>query len=90
MTAPEPEDKRDLKRACVVRLGYSRVTGVATKATGKIENSGNHDQVNRVSQNSNTDWQADRVGRVGQVTRVSPNSSTDRWTDHVSRVNWVC
>jgi hypothetical protein len=92
MMAPEPEDKKDMKRAHVVLskgqkvvgLGYSRVTGVATKVMDKRENSGNHDRVNRVSQNSNTDQQADRVGRVGQVT---PNSSTDRRIDQVSRVD---
>jgi hypothetical protein len=41
---------------------------------------GNHSRVNRVSQNNNTDRQADRVGQV------SPNSSMDRQTDQVS---WV-
>jgi hypothetical protein len=49
----------------------------------KKANSSNHD---RVSQNSNTDQQADRVG---QVTRVSPNSSRDQRIDQVSWVNWV-
>jgi hypothetical protein len=79
-TAPELRDRKDPKRAHVVlskgrevvRLGYSRVIGVAAKVTDKREKSGNHDQVNWVSQNSNTDRQGDRVGRV------SPNSSTDR------------
>jgi hypothetical protein len=74
----------------VVGPGYSRVPDVATKVTDKRENSGNHDRVNPVSQNSNMDQQADRVGRVswvGQVTLVSPNSSTDRWIDQVSRVD---
>jgi hypothetical protein len=33
----------------VVGLGYSRVIGVAAKITDKIENSGNHGQVNQVS-----------------------------------------
>jgi hypothetical protein len=73
----------------VVGSGYSRVSGVAAKVTDKKENSGNHgrvkrvskieqhymSRVNRVSQNSNTDWQADWVGRV---TRISPSSSKDR------------
>jgi hypothetical protein len=80
--APEPEDKRDPKGPRVVlskcrevlELGYSRVTGVPAKVTDKRENCGNHNQVNRVSQNSNKDRQADQVG---QVTQVSPNSSTD-------------
>jgi hypothetical protein len=69
----------------VVGPGYSRVTGVAAKVTDKRENSGNHVRVNRVgkteqhypsrvSQNSNTDRQADRVG---QATRVSPNRSME-------------
>jgi hypothetical protein len=75
----------------VVGLGYSRVTSVAAKVTDKRENSGNHGRVNRVSkteqhypsrvnqvcQNSNMDWQADRV---------SPNSSMYRQTDQVSRL----
>jgi transketolase N-terminal domain/subunit len=85
MTALESEDRRDPNRARVVLSkghevvgpGYLRVTGVAGKVTDKRENLGYHD---RVSQNSNTDQQADRVGRVsrvGQVTRFSPNSSTD-------------
>jgi hypothetical protein len=80
--APEPDDRKDPKRARVVlsmgrevvRLGYSRVTGVAAKVTVKRENLGNHSRLNRVRQNSNTDRQADRVG---QVTWVSPKSSTD-------------
>jgi hypothetical protein len=91
MMAPEPEDKRDPKRARVVLSkgcevvgpGYSMVTGVVAKVTDKSGNSDNHDRVNRVSQNSNTDRQADRVG---QVTRDSPNSNADQWTDQVS---WV-
>jgi hypothetical protein len=56
----------------VVGLGYSTVTGVAAKVTDKKENLGIHGRVNRaskteqhypsrVSQNSNTDRQADRV-----------------------------
>jgi hypothetical protein len=93
MMSLESEDRRDPKRAhvvllfkgCeVVGLGYSGVTDVAAKVMDKKENSGNHDLDNQVSQNSNTDRQADRVGRVsrvGQVTRVSPNSSIDRPTD---------
>jgi hypothetical protein len=81
----------------VVGPGFLRVTGVAAKVTDKRENLGNHSrvnrvskieqhypsQVNRVSQNSNMDQQADRVG---QATLVSPNNSTDRRTDKVS---WV-
>jgi hypothetical protein len=84
MMAPEPEDRKDPKRARVVMSkghevvgpGYSRVTGVARKITDKKENLGNHSRVNqvsnteqhypswvnRVSQNSNMDQQADRVG----------------------------
>jgi hypothetical protein len=79
MRDPEPEDRKDPKRACVVPskgcevvgLGYSRVTGVVAMVMGKRENSGNHGWVNRVSQNRNMDKQANRVGRaswVGQVT----------------------
>jgi hypothetical protein len=90
-TAPEPEDRRDLKSACVVLSkghevvgsGYSRVIGVAPKVMDKREIFGSHDQVNRVSQNSNTDRQVD------WVSRVSPNSSTDRQTYQVRWVNWV-
>jgi hypothetical protein len=100
MTALELEDKRDLKRSRVVlskghevvKPGYSRVIGVAAKVTDKREILGNQDRVHWVSQNSNTDWQADRVGRVswvGQFTRVSPYSNTDRRTDQGSWVNWV-
>jgi hypothetical protein len=102
-TAPKPENRKDLKRACVVLskgrevvgLGYSRVTGVAVEVTDKKENSGNHgrvnrvskteqhylSRVNRVSQNSNMDRQADRVG---QVTRVSPTNNTGQRTDQAS------
>jgi hypothetical protein len=79
----------------VVGPGYMRVTGVAAKVMNKRENSGNHgrvskteqhypSRVNWVSQNSNTDRQADRIG---QATLVSRNSNTDRRTDRVSRVN---
>jgi hypothetical protein len=87
----------------VVRPGYSRATGVTAKVTGKKENLGNHSRVNRVikieqhypswvnrvSQNSNTDRQVDRVSQVGRVTRVSPRSSTDRRIDQASLVSWV-
>jgi hypothetical protein len=34
----------------VVRLGYSRVTGVAAKVTDKRENLGNHDRVSKMEQ----------------------------------------
>jgi hypothetical protein len=55
--APEPEDRKDPKRACVVLSkgreviipGYSRVIGVAAKVANKKENSGNHGRVNRFS-----------------------------------------
>jgi hypothetical protein len=54
MMATEPEDEKDPKRArvvlskgCeVVRLGYSRLIGTATKVADMWENSGNHNQVN--------------------------------------------
>jgi very-short-patch-repair endonuclease len=57
MTAPGPEDRKDPKRARVVlskghevvRLGNSRVIGVAAKVMNKKENSGNHGWVNRIS-----------------------------------------
>jgi hypothetical protein len=63
MMAPELADRRDPKRAHVilsmghevVGSSYSMVTGVAAQVTDKKENSGKHGQVNRVSQNSNTD-----------------------------------
>jgi hypothetical protein len=65
----------------VVGPGHLRVTGVATNVIDKKENSGNHSRVHRVSkieqhypsrvkwvsQNSNTNRQAYRVGRVSQV-----------------------
>jgi hypothetical protein len=71
-----------LSKGCeVVRPGYSWVTGVATKVMDKKEHLGNHvwvnrvskkeqhysSWVNRVSENSNTDQQADLVGRVSRV-----------------------
>jgi hypothetical protein len=76
----------------MVGPGYSRATGVAAKVTNKREKLGNHgrvnqiikmeqyylSRVNRVSQNSYMDQQADQVG---QATRVSPNSSMDRRID---------
>jgi predicted secreted protein len=53
----ELEDEKDRKRArvvlskghVVVRPGYSRLTGAATKATDRGENLGNSSQVKRVS-----------------------------------------
>jgi hypothetical protein len=87
--APEPEDRKDPKRARVVLSkgrkvvgpGHSRVTGVAAEVTDKRENLGNQhrvkwvskpeqhypSRVNRVSQNSNMDWQANWVGQVSLV-----------------------
>jgi hypothetical protein len=57
MTATEPEDKKDPKRARVlvskghevVRPGNSRLIGAIAKVTDMGENSGNHSRVNRVS-----------------------------------------
>jgi hypothetical protein len=56
MTALEPEDRKDPKRAHVVLSkgrevvgpSYSRVIGVAAKVTDKRENSSNHGRVNQV------------------------------------------
>jgi hypothetical protein len=50
-------DEKDLKRACVmlpkgrevVRPGYSRLIGAATKVTDRGDNSGNPNRVNWVS-----------------------------------------
>jgi hypothetical protein len=75
-TATELKDEKDPKRArvvlskghVVVGLGYSRLTGAATKVTDRGENSGNP---SRISQDNGTDQQAD------QVSRVSQNNSMD-------------
>jgi hypothetical protein len=69
MTAMEPEDEKDQKRArvvlfkgCkVVGLGYSRLTGAAAKVMDKGENLVNP---SRVSQDNSIDRQADRVSWV--------------------------
>jgi hypothetical protein len=90
--APEPEDKKGMKRACVVLSkghevvgpGYSRVTGVAAKVMDKKENSGNHGQVNRVSKT-----EQHYPSQVSQVTWVRTSSSTDQRTYEASRVNRV-
>jgi hypothetical protein len=82
MMALEPDDRKDPKRECVVLSrgrevvgpSYLRVTGIAAKVTDKRESSDYPSRVNQVSQNSNTDRQADRIG---QATQVSPNSNTD-------------
>jgi hypothetical protein len=79
--ATEPEDRKDLKIARVVLskgrevvgLGYSRVTGVATKGTDKRENSGNHSRVDRVSKTEQ--HYPSRVSRFGRVTQVSQTTS---------------
>jgi hypothetical protein len=91
MMAMEQEDKKDLKRACVllskvhevVRSGYSRSTGAAAKAMDRDENLGNPNRVSWDRQENNTDRQADRVGLV---SRVNQNSSMDQRADRVSRV----
>jgi hypothetical protein len=88
-TAPKLDDRKDLKRACVVLLkgrevvgpGYSRVRGVAAKVTDKRENLGNHGRVNRVSMTEK--HYPDRVNRVSQ------NSNTDRQVDQVGQATWV-
>jgi hypothetical protein len=103
MAAPEPEDRKDPKRARVVLskdrevvgLGYSRVIGVAARVIDKRENLGNHDRVSKTEQHYpswvnrvNQNSNMDRqADRVGQATRVSPNSSTDQQTDQVSQVS---
>jgi hypothetical protein len=78
MMAPETEDRKDPKSACVVRPSYSRVAGVGAKVIDKKENSGNQGRVNRVSKTEQhyPSW----------VNRVSSNSNTDRQAD---RVVWV-
>jgi hypothetical protein len=82
-----------LSKGCeVVGLSYMRVTAVAAMITDKRENLGNHGQVNRVSkmeqhypnsvsQNSNTDWQVDRIGRVSQVCQVTQLAQAAAWID---------
>jgi hypothetical protein len=93
--ATEPEDGKDLKRAClvlskgheVVGPGYLRVLAVAAKLTDKRENLGNHNRVNHVSKTEQR--YPSRVSQVGLVTRVSQDSSMDRQADRVSRVNRV-
>jgi hypothetical protein len=82
--ATEPEDEKDRKRECVVltkghevvRAGYLRLTGAASKVTDRGENSGNTSRVNRVSKTEQhyLSW----VSRVGRVSRFSENSSMDR------------
>jgi hypothetical protein len=84
-----------LSKGCeVVRPGYWRLTSAAAKVMDRGENLGNPSRVNwvskteqhylsQVSQDNNTDQQADRVSWVSQ------NSSMNRWADRVSRVNCV-
>jgi hypothetical protein len=79
--ATEPEDRKDLKIARVVLskghevvgLGYSRVTGVATKGMDKRENSGNHSRVDRVSKTEQ--HYPSRVSWFGRVTQVSQTAA---------------
>jgi hypothetical protein len=88
-TATEPEDEKDLERACVVLSkghkvvgpGYSRLKGAAAKVTDKGENSGNSSQVNRVSKMEQhyPSW----------VSRVNQNSSTDQRACQVNQVSQV-
>jgi hypothetical protein len=78
MTAMEPEDEKDPKRAHVVLSkgdevvgpDYSRLTSVATKVTNRGENSGNHSRVNRVSKIEQH--------YPSRVSRVSQDNSMDR------------
>jgi transketolase N-terminal domain/subunit len=89
MVTTEPEDEKDPKRARVVlskghkvvRPGYVRLTGAATKVTDMGENSGNSSRVSRVSQDNHMDQQVD------QISRVSQDNSMDRQADRVSRVS---
>jgi hypothetical protein len=70
----------------VVRSGYSRLTAAAAKVTDRGENSDNPTWVNQVSkmeqhcpswvsQDNNTDRQADRVSRVGNMEQKIGGSS---------------
>jgi hypothetical protein len=83
-TATEPEDKKDPKRARVVLskdreldvMGYSRLTGAATKVTDRGVNSSKLSWVNRVSK-MECHYQS-------SVSLVSQDNSTDRQADRVS------
>jgi hypothetical protein len=94
----EPGDEKDPKRARVVLSkghevvgpGYSRLLGAATEVMHKGENSGNPNQVNRVSKTeqcypSRVNW-TDRVSQIGRDSRsdqridwVSRVANTERW-----------
>jgi hypothetical protein len=102
MTATEPKDKKDLKRARilvskgheVVRPSNSRLTGAAGKVTDMGENLGNHSRVNQVSKMEQhyLSW-VSRVSQGNNTDRqadwVSQNSSTDRRADQVNQVSGV-
>jgi hypothetical protein len=100
--AKRREYEKDSKRACVVlskghevvRPGYSRLTGAATKVTDRGKNLGDPSRVNQVSKTEQ--HYSSRVSRVSQdnsmdrqADRVSQNSRTNRRVDRVSQVNRV-
>jgi hypothetical protein len=87
--APEPKDRKDRKRGCVVLskgrevvgLVYSSLIGVAARVTDKKENLANHGRLNRVTKTEQH--------YLSRVNRVSQNSNTDQKADWVGRVSQV-
>jgi hypothetical protein len=77
MTATEPKDEKDLKRACVVLSkgrevvgpGYSRLTGANTTVTDRGENLGNYSRVNWVCKmEQHYPSRVSLVSRLGKTT----------------------
>jgi hypothetical protein len=83
MTATEPKDQKDPKRACVVLSkghemvgpGYSRLIGAVAKVMDRGENLANPSRVNRVSKTEQ--HYLSQVSRVSQVNRVSRVGNTE-------------
>jgi hypothetical protein len=71
----------------VVRPGYTRLTGAATKVTDRGENSGNPNRVNWVSKTEQ--HYPSLVSQVGRVSPINQDSNTDRQADRVSQVSWL-
>jgi hypothetical protein len=59
----------------VVGPGYSRISSAAAEVMHKGENSGNHNQINRVSKTEQR--YLSRVNRIDQVSQIDRDSRPD-------------
>jgi hypothetical protein len=95
---PELEDEKDLKRTRMVlskgckvaRPDYSRLSGDAARVVDKGGESGNHNRVDWVRREYDTDQRTDRVTRDSQGNQDGYSGQEIDWVTRDSRGNRDC